>query len=53
MCRSGSTAVQQHDLHRLIMHPKFEVLCIDRIKQTITPVASVLQDPKFDKEAIS
>ena len=35
------------------MHPKFEVLRIDRIKQTITPVASVLQDPKFDKEAIN
>ena len=40
------------DFYTSISRAKFEELCIDLFKQTITPVERVLQDAKLDKGAI-
>ena len=40
------------DFYTSISRAKFEELCIDLFKQTITPVERVLQDVKLDKGAI-
>ena len=40
------------DIYTSISRAKFEELCIDLFKQTITPVERVLQDAKLDKGAI-
>ena len=48
----GDQLYDSIDFYTSISRAKFEELCIDLFKQTITPVERVLQDAKLDKGAI-